>query len=397
MGYLLFSCPVWAGADSSGGGDIRPPESGSAWFLGVSKSVRYCAQISKNFGTSRQFAEKAVEDAFQIWSDYIEEHRVHSTLYGEYRLALDFVPVRCDGTQDLTFYFGIRNNVIEAVRREYYNPVAFAHRVSYDAKRGWGNGFIWVAAAGTVEPQNSFPAWSDTEGAAKYHLKGQVLHEIGHVLGNDHIPDTIMREDFPELLRPGKPYTQLTRIDGTKALLLCSDNYCNAKYPGVVDGEDLNTQKGPSYGETFKRFVGRDPVGAVNAKLSFTSDPHTPPNVRVTIEDKAGSFEIPFMIRYDSAYTGVSYTIPSPIFKVVFIPPGASIPEVHAEHLIGGVIYGVVKTASGEEFMAVTELNMNGGLGPVSVKYFDKKGMKDLFLSLDFDLFKFDPRRAQLN
>jgi hypothetical protein len=105
---------------------------------------------------------------------------------------------KCDGSEDLTIYYGVENELVRAARSLYDNPAAFAHLESYDEETGAGKGFIWIDRSPEVLYHS-------------HHRQALVLHEMGHAFGIDHISGTIMDENIAGLLHDayiaGKPFT----------------------------------------------------------------------------------------------------------------------------------------------------------------------------------------------
>src|SRR4051794_3129127 len=59
------------GADSSGGGDLKSPEDGSAWFLGKDKTVHVCYETGTAFLGRFDLASE-ISKAFAQWKKYYE-------------------------------------------------------------------------------------------------------------------------------------------------------------------------------------------------------------------------------------------------------------------------------------------------------------------------------------
>jgi len=96
------------------------------------------------------------------------------------------------GKEDLTIYLGYTNKEVEEIRSKLFDPSALAHKVSYDKEKGWGKGFIWLRGI-----ENLTFLWDKN---SLLNLKGIFVHELGHVLGNDHRDGTIMTSTFSDYL-----------------------------------------------------------------------------------------------------------------------------------------------------------------------------------------------------
>jgi hypothetical protein len=232
------------GTERGNGTDYLPIESGSAWFAGGNKTVRYCVEIGASFGRSEKEIKQAIESAFDSWGWYMYYKKIGRFLASKY-----IASENCSGNEDLTFYFGIKNSEVNAATAKYNNPVALAVRTQYDLETGWGRGFIWVAPPGSIKGREinevvPFPNWTH-EG----NLEGIILHELGHVFGCEHVPYTIMDElmyqrlhrDYTAVTANGqttisyKPVTKeriesLTSIDNDKELSVCIT--CDISYVG---------------------------------------------------------------------------------------------------------------------------------------------------------------------
>jgi len=97
---------------------------------------------------------------------------------------------QCDGTEDLTLYFGVENPDITARESRYNFPYGFAEVVEPILlpahQKAWSKGLIWIA---------SLPNWTNYENAP---LEIILLHEIGHLFGNSHIDNTIMADNIKD-------------------------------------------------------------------------------------------------------------------------------------------------------------------------------------------------------
>ena len=97
------------------------------------------------------------------------------------RLSTDTTQLSaCDGTENITFYFGVENNVVSEFKKNYYNPTAFVERLTNDIESGVSTGFIWVAKKNQFHL--GYPNWD-----LKNRLLGVLLHEIGHIYGIEDI------------------------------------------------------------------------------------------------------------------------------------------------------------------------------------------------------------------
>ena len=186
------------GVDIGNGGDRLPAHYDTGWFIGSERTIEICIDSADNFPISKELIANSISQSFAKWIDYIEEKGVYqkSFIYEseedtETASALKFaskikIALLCRGTEDLTFYFGRTNTEIERNLRRYTDPISFVARQSYNLRTGWGKGFVWINATGF-----GGQPWLSTE-----QLDPILLHEIGHIFGVGHIPETIMSEQI---------------------------------------------------------------------------------------------------------------------------------------------------------------------------------------------------------
>jgi hypothetical protein len=194
------------GSITSGGGYVYGFQA-NPWFIGNTATVRYCVDMDEsNFGTSREAAEKAIEDAISDWKDVLKKadfsHHNEEPLGTLVLGTQDFVKVNCAADDvDLRFQLG---TLTSEQRLKLGNPVKFvasAVQISYDEENMRGAGFIYVAPEhGSLRPEADDLAegvWSSIEGAI---LEAVLLHELGHVFGLPHEANSVMAatacEDF---------------------------------------------------------------------------------------------------------------------------------------------------------------------------------------------------------
>lgn len=212
---LSVHTPAFAGEGGSVSGGADYQLDMSAWFTGddPSASVKICVEAEPGYLSQVSMKEDDLlllaKKSFEQWAQYYE--RIGGTLKafdkadqnscvinGQIRNGYRIVTrsemlSHCDGSQDLSIYFGVQNPEIDARKRKYDFPFAFSElNESYGLHHGqaaWSKGFIWIANPKSVDPSRSVPLWTNYGSAP---LEMVLLHEMGHVFGNEHIAGTIM-------------------------------------------------------------------------------------------------------------------------------------------------------------------------------------------------------------
>lgn len=211
--------PLPDGNEGGNGGDSLVDRNWGAWFLTEGppgddpfsrnspdkKSIRVCLQKSESFGVSNEAAQSLIENAAGLWGKYVRMQNIFFVVKKvTVRPATTLQWVGCHEKPDLTVWLGVTNDEIQKAKKHFVDPLAFAWQTKVDAEGGWGRGYLWVAPPGDGK---TFPHWgsgknSGGDSAAEQALLYQTLiHEWGHVLGCDHLPETIMRADLRSFLR----------------------------------------------------------------------------------------------------------------------------------------------------------------------------------------------------
>jgi hypothetical protein len=353
--------PVWAkGGDSSGGGDRLSLDHGSAWYAGRGKMIKACYLMAPTFEASATQAEAAIQNAFSTWKKYTTDKHAFDSTYQSMTYADEFVPAmdvsissQCTGQEDLKFYFGVSSAEVESAKTQFDNPIAFAQRTEYDLNAGWGKGFIWIAPSKAVGDYRA-PVWG-FESA----LKGILLHEVGHVLGCEHVRGTIMDENIADIVNDVydrqaiAPY-RLTSIDRDKELLLC--NLCDINFNGRLDAyEDLSQER-----KTFELFMGREPVGVIHSVYHQIVKPTkiSPVGLQgfsVTLSDFQGSKEF-FIQTFGNSVAFFSF---AKSFVVAKTDSQAGGGQTSVSAGNGYVLLGAVQTETGKKILITISANGN--------------------------------------
>jgi hypothetical protein len=257
---LLFALGVNAGGGWNGGGDGRPWEADSAWYLTVKEAstpISYCFDRAKNFRLSPTIISGIVERSFKRWFNYINERQVNSALSRERKNILTTSASElshCNGSEDLRLAFGTSSDFIEHEKKRYFDPLAFAlsgrpTRKHIDQRGNWyGNGFIWVAL--------NRHGLNMSEEYFALETEVLIMHELGHIFGNGYVAGTVMDQNigrFLNNLRIGRFFRwndakrdlqilkRLMEIDGSRDLVLCLAPDC--KTQSYSDANILESRK----------------------------------------------------------------------------------------------------------------------------------------------------------
>jgi len=204
-------------------------DDGSAWFLGEGE-IRYCFKHNFNPGpveswalggktysyNSIDFFRESVREAVKKWDDYLislfHSEGKNFNVQAPYELKADEPVVNtkflkwialdeCDGSENLSIYLGVDSPETEEVRKRYLDPLAFAHRTSYNDETGEGKGFIWIKkieflkyiSNRNYDTKTFYPA---VMSFANNEFLKIMVHELGHVFGFSHSEKTIMSQDY---------------------------------------------------------------------------------------------------------------------------------------------------------------------------------------------------------
>ena len=196
----LASSASFAGNGSSGGGNIFGDQL-NPWFLGNTKTVNYCIEISSDFSDlSESRISEVIKQSLIYWKKSFAESSGYSAVHSMGNNALiatqEFIlQSRCDNTTDLKFQLGFLTDDQKKLIPDYKQLLGIAYRTSYDEVHLRGKGFIYIAPErGALRPmsRNLHPRpWSFGQ---NFSLFFTISHELGHVFGLQD--DYYERESF---------------------------------------------------------------------------------------------------------------------------------------------------------------------------------------------------------
>jgi hypothetical protein len=329
------------GAGSSGGGDNPSASHNAAWFLG-DYPISYCIDFNPNFSLPLDSVKETISAAMKQWKDYILRKNVESIFYNDApKLNQNYhYQESCNKKTDLTFYIGKRNKLVDEASKNFQNPSAFAHRQSYDAKKMRAKGFIWVAEK--VNPSSEYLNWSFKKGMPFY---GMILHELGHLIGIEHVLGTIMDKNIMTYLFGPYWIFHPKKIDHYLEL------FSNDNDDQLIDGlPDMSISKSK---DVFELLIGKRPKGEVSAKVSVR-DEHE--KVFLTLKDSEGEYplQIKFKDSTDFAFSNFGNTL---LKKAWWDDKTKSVQSL-ATTTLPFVAHGIITDFKGKKHIMLYEYNM---------------------------------------
>ncbi len=220
LAALFAASSLHAGGSEGHGADT---ERANAWYTGNEQPVYYCSEFSPAFLTMRSESEwnTLIEGTWVKWVNYMATKQVEGPLlpkWARFRKTLKKGENGCKGV-DLKFSFG--------VCKTRTMPRYDTRRLVARALPPIPNtpGLIWFADPGTgvfrFGKADHAIDWSQPG-----ILENALLHEVGHIFGNDHVRGTVMDEDLiPQLMRQHltNASPRPAEIDGTRELYVCDD------------------------------------------------------------------------------------------------------------------------------------------------------------------------------
>lgn len=356
------------GNEHGSGGDSKPPEYGSAWFLGSDKTIKVCTESSTEFYLKKEEIDQAIVDGFDIWAKYFVDKKLPIQFsYNTKKETPTFlyqILAACDGTEDLKIYLGINTDEVEKAKLEFVNPLAFSHRSTYDMVTGWGKGFIWFAST-----------WNGEQWKSRKKFTALLVHELGHVFGCDHVAGTIMSEKIVDkigsIAYDPWPKDNLAKIDQQRELVLSS--YAQFEYEGNLSPGGEHEEK---IQERYKLLTGRDLVGSAYDLKAKIKEEYS--WIEVTITDGKGDE----VVKFPYNILGPSFPSQTKVFRVVReLNAGNGKKMIYKKDVNGGsghVSLNSITLKNGKTYPVMVE--RNSFQGAVYVTYQDGDKTEVLFV-----------------
>lgn len=205
--------PTTPGTDFGSGSEKFEKNAHTHWFASFQKPVSYCLTIGDNSSFNAEAVHSLIQKAFQKWEDYIAKKGLPKSVFS---ISLKQNSI-CEQNTNIQFLWGASTKEVEKLKTDYESPLGFAH-----FQRNEGTGVVWINEPEIVSLKSNQTAAATTQSKVEDRLFAILLHEVGHIYGNGHIPNTIMRQ---HLARDVFALTQreLNNIDHEGVVASCFD------------------------------------------------------------------------------------------------------------------------------------------------------------------------------
>jgi len=291
---LALNSIAFAGAGGHGIDDLRP-DHGAAWFLQKGRPIKYCVEVGGHFGVDSRVLLPEIDAAFKQWTTYLKKRIPESPVNTQGVYIGDCKDTK--GAENLSFYFGVSNDLVTRAMVHYDNPIAMAQKTDYKTETGWGKGFVWAINSQERDPKQKYPNWSNE--TSRYVM---ILHELGHVFGCDHIDGTVMQSGLAGYIRT-QPTSLNKSIDWEMNVVDCFNCTFRGGFYQKTSPRFYGWHSPDNGKATFKRFVGRDPIGDVNVKYLTSLN-----GERTAFEDYVESYKAIYEISDNSGAYRFSLT-----------------------------------------------------------------------------------------
>jgi hypothetical protein len=310
---LLLSQPALGGGESSGG-HADDYKLAPAFFLAwesadVAKPIDTCYDAIAGFGITDDVLLTSIQESFQAWTDYVATKHVSEFLGGPWLRTKLSLHRGCNGTEEFRVYFGVSNTDVTPFLQGASRTFGLAGQVTS------GPGILWIAPPQSIDSDDNsgkLPNWSaKTVGA----FRGLMLHEMGHVFGNDHVDGTVMSHEIGHYLAndtsssPSSSDVALySKIDAVRELIFCQD--CKTEYVAAARFDNI-THADSDWEHSFETLVGRKSI----------------PPLLISYE-RSGSFDGSGVLSFKDAAGTYAFTV---------APQNRDLPTKDSAHLFEGL------------------------------------------------------------
>ncbi|MES2769004.1 MAG: hypothetical protein V4596_07655 [Bdellovibrionota bacterium] len=395
------------GGERGNGADYHYIGENNPWFVDLHKNgnkvIKYCVELSPTFDFSHDQIKQLIEKSFNTWENYFKEKDLNEpALLVTKNKKLN----SCDGTEDIAFYFGIKDERVKKYEYKFNESLGYSVRTENNNSDIWSKGFIWIASPGSIKPDYPnedlfYPDWT-----LGNNLQGILIHELGHVYGISHAPGTIMSDDFFKLIDLRISYTPnesaLENIDHTKELILDRkkikkegwlgyENTLTTMINGVTTVEHFENIK-----ENFYMLFDRAPIGKISAQISGSGMD----NLVLKVADEKSNATFPVLLKGKSQIYSKSFTESSSGIQIIQKTPNKHITNmIDYRSFTSEVTYATLQLkarqldiiiernlSSCTDKQSATAVNESSMImvncdesGPFNIKYFSNNNIKTLF------------------
>lgn len=209
---IMSAVVAYSGHETGNGGSFKDFYFDNAWFV-EDRPVQYCIKRSKKFVVDIEDVQAATKRSLDKWIELSKKLTIKDS---QYRIQKSFIyNEKCTKKIDLVFYFGGKPRKISKVINKNDRVVAFAYPVETNKTKTWSKGFIYIKDSNITQSDQGIcdinnPNCIDDDSdeidddekvyvadwTYANNLDAILLHEIGHIFGVSHIPQTIMRESI---------------------------------------------------------------------------------------------------------------------------------------------------------------------------------------------------------
>ncbi|MCX6111254.1 MAG: hypothetical protein NTZ90_16790 [Proteobacteria bacterium] len=213
------------------------------WFVGKD-AAHYCVEFGADTAAaSDPAAQKSITDqvdaAFAQWVDLIQTFDRQSPGItklpnGEFLagtavtyLTRTFQRVECSANPDMRIKVGTWDKPDgEFLKYTSRYTVSYALRTAYSEETGRSKGFVWLVADSGARRYKG-PAPDGAFWGQGHYVQNVLLHELGHMIGVDHVPNTFMDANFPAGVLASK-LSDVWSPDDFKALVGLTEERCGS-------------------------------------------------------------------------------------------------------------------------------------------------------------------------